>query len=153
LPSSDQRVHAPTPEGLADHDLTLREGPVRDLNERTELGAAALLDVFEVSLPELDGVPLSFTDLTAHPELGLLFTATAEDTQSTYDDGVCAGSVLGRLQGTEVCDVRVFSQIVKIEGIAWLPQTGAGLELRLVSDADERQEPSQLFSAQLSLRS
>ena len=48
-----------------------------------------LVPIFE--LGAIDGIALSFTDGTALPGGGWLFSA-AEDTSDTYNDGRCAGS-------------------------------------------------------------
>lgn len=108
------------------------------------LPAAALTAIATVALPDLAGVPLSFTDAAAHAG-AVLFTAAAEDTDDTYADGVCTGSVVGELRGSEVGWVRpVEPSACKLEGITCMNDT-----LWLVADADDRTAPAPLFSARL----
>ena len=53
---------------------------LRDL-ENGQLSAATLLQIVPLQLPELDGVPLSLTDLSVAPSGALYFSATAEATE------------------------------------------------------------------------
>ncbi len=100
-------------------------------------------------LGTIDGVPLSFTDGAALPGGAWVFSAAAEDTADTYNDGRCVGSAIGivdaggTLQGME----RV-SLDVKIEGIA-VASLGHAIDLLLVTDADDRDRASLLLSASL----
>jgi hypothetical protein len=102
--------------------------------------ASALVGIAPVALPELAGVPLSFTDAAVH-EGRVLFTAAAEDTDDTYADGANMGSVIGELVGAQVSWVQPVLPVCKLEGIACTPQ-GA---LWLVADADNRAIPAALF--------
>lgn len=114
------------------------------------LDASALIACRRVALGELHGVALSFTDVTAHPTLGLLFSAAAEQTSNTYDDGLCVGSVVGRLseQG-DVQAAQTVSACSKVEGLCVLPDAAQGVPLRLVCDADDRSVPATLYTATL----
>ena len=63
-------------------------------------------------------MPLSFTDGIARSEGGLIFSAAAEDTLDPYQDGPCAGSIIGILvEGRMTQHVRV-DPALKLEGIA-----------------------------------
>jgi hypothetical protein len=97
------------------------------------LGADCVVGLHHVLLGELDGVPLSLTDLTVH-EGGLAFCAAAEASANTYDDGACAGSVIGKLspQGLASEVVRVSSEL-KLEGLC----SAGPRELYAVADADD----------------
>jgi hypothetical protein len=118
--------------------------------DRGVLSHAALRGVHAVSLGTLDGVPLGFTDLAAHPRTGLLFTAAAEGGSSTYEDGACAGSVIGTLslRGEVVRQQRV-EQVCKLEGLAVAAGTGAPLVLYVVADPDDRTQRAPLYHTNL----
>lgn len=94
-------------------------------------------------LGDVDGVPLGFTDGTALPDGGWLFSAVAEDTSDSYNDGACAACVIGWI------DVhgRLRRQLPlegqpKVEGLA-LASDG---RLWMVTDADDPATPSLLLS-------
>lgn len=115
---------------------------LRDL-EGGRLSAAALLGILPVPLPDLDGVPLSLTDLSVAPDGQLYFSATAEDTDSSYLDGACRGSVLGRFdRDLNLVQLARLLPPVKIEGLAFQ----ADGRLLLVADADDPNIPSPLFA-------
>jgi hypothetical protein len=118
--------------------------------DRGVLSDAALRGVHAVSLGTLDGVPLGFTDLAAHPRAGLLFSAAAEGGGSTYEDGACTGSVIGALSPRgEVALARRVDQVCKLEGLAVAPAGGEQLALFLVADPDDRARRAPLYRAAL----
>lgn len=118
--------------------------------DRGMLSAAALRCVHAVALDALDGVALGLTDLCAHPRAGLWFSAAAEGGASTYEDGACAGSVIGRLSTRgEVQHVRRVQQVCKLEGLAIAQGHGDTLVMFLVADPDDRQQRAPLYSATL----
>jgi hypothetical protein len=111
--------------------------------ERGQLSAAALLRILPLSLPDLDGVPLSLTDLCVNPVGELYCSAAAEATDSSYLDGACVGSVLGRFD--QDCNLLQLARLlppVKIEGLAFQ----ADGRLLLVADADDPNIPAPLFA-------
>ncbi|WNF46536.1 hypothetical protein RHP75_19510 [Pseudomonas sp. SG20056] len=115
---------------------------LRDLQDG-QLSAAALQRIVPLQLPELDGVPLSLTDLSMAPSGTLYFTATAEATDSSYLDGACVGSVLGRLDAQlVVVGLNRLAPVVKIEGLAF----HADGQPLLVADADDPAIASPLFT-------
>jgi len=115
---------------------------LRDL-ENGQLSAAALLQIVPLQLPELDGVPLSLTDLSVAPSGALYFSATAEATESSYLDGACIGSVLGCLdEHLAIVELTLLRPAVKIEGLAFQAD---GHPL-LVADADDPAIASPLFT-------
>jgi len=101
------------------------------------------------ALGAIDGVALSFTDGAALPGGDWLFSAAAEDTSDTYNDGRCVGSAVGLIdaEGT-IRLLKHLSRACKVEGIA-ASATGGLIDLLLVTDADDRREPAQLLSAEL----
>jgi hypothetical protein len=113
------------------------------LRHSRALPAHAALDLQRVLLGELRGVPLGLTDL-AVLQGQLLFAAAAEATESTYDDGACAGSVLGALTPAGLAgDVIEVCPRVKIEGVCAQPGSG----LWLVADADDPRARAPLMAA------
>lgn len=109
------------------------------------------------SLGDLDGVPLGFTDGVAWPGPSgrgrWLFCAAAEDTENSYLDGGCAGSVLGLAdaQGRLLWTRRLAGRH-KMEGLDARVEDGA-LALCLVSDADDPSQASVLWRASVGERS
>lgn len=108
-----------------------------------EVGPEALRDVRPVELGHLNGVKLSFTDIAPTPDGHFVFTASAEDTANTYDDGKVMGSVVGRMNrdGRVEC-LRQLDREVKVEGV----DISADGQVRLVTDADDPHRAAELFS-------
>ena len=59
------------------------------------IGAIAPSAIDAIDLGQIDGVPLSFTDGASLPDGSMVFTAVAEDTEDTYNDGACLGAAIG----------------------------------------------------------
>lgn len=113
--------------------------------EHDEISAETLDCIHRVELPAIHGVPLGLTDLASDGH-DLYFSAAAEDSASTYDDGACLGSVLGRIsEDGSVTALAALEGRAKIEGLT-VVRTGAG-ELRalLVADPDDREVRAQLY--------
>ncbi len=97
-------------------------------------------------LGAVQGVPLGFTDGAGLPDGGWIFSAVAEDTSDSYNDGACAGSAVGwvgpdgRLQRIEP-----LQGAPKVEGIA--PDGPA--RLLMVTDQDDPESASRLLSVDL----
>jgi hypothetical protein len=106
------------------------------------LRADSIVNIERVQLPELDSVPLSITDL-AVADGGLIFAAAAEASANTYDDGACAGSVVGRLatDGT-TRELVMVARGIKLEGICCV----SARELFAVADADDPHAQAPLFA-------
>lgn len=118
----------------------------RALASANGLPAEALREISAVTLGELAGQPLSLTDLAVGADL-LLFTAAAEASPNTYDDGACSGSALGVLSTRgEVRDIAALSPVAKIEGL-WATGSAAEFELLLVADPDDRVARAPLMAA------
>ena len=94
-------------------------------------------------------VRLSFTDASPLPDGRIVFTAAAEDTRDTYQDGAVVGSAVGVLapDGTPLfldgVDVKV-----KLEGVDARLEAGR-IHLLLVADADDPATAAPLFEAVL----
>jgi len=110
------------------------------------LDARALVAIHSVQLGAIAGVPLSLTDLAEHPDGGLLFSAAAEPSGSTYEDAPTAGSAIGVMttRGEVLRELRV-APTCKIEGIALTQTAGASRELWLVADPDDRSLRAPLY--------
>jgi len=108
------------------------------------------VDVQTVDLGRVDGVPLGFTDAAALPDGRLVFSAVAESVDDTYHDGPCVGAAIGILDvAGQVQRLEFVQPLRKIEGVdAHLD--GDVVRLLLVSDADDRRSPGELFGAVLS---
>ena len=101
-------------------------------------------------LGHINDIPLTFTDAAVLPDGGIVFSAVAEDTEDTYNDGVCAGAALGLLaaDGTRRW-IRHLKTSTKIEGID-VERSGDGFIILMVTDADDIAIPAQLLSAAVS---
>jgi hypothetical protein len=107
------------------------------------------VEILVVDLGRIAGVPLGFTDAAALPDGRLVFSAVAERVDDTYHDGPCIGAAIGILGAGRQVEMLDFLQPVrKIEGID-ARVDGALVRLLLVSDADDRSSPGNLFSAAL----
>ena len=95
----------------------------------------------------IDGVQLAFTDGAALPGGGFLFSAVAEATPNSVDDGACVGSVIGRIDSNgALVALRRLAGAVKVEGLA-LDLQGGQTDLALVTDADDPGRPAELLLA------
>lgn len=109
------------------------------------------LEVDRCELGLLDDAPLGFSGAEALPDGSILFSASAEASPNTYDDGPCAGSAIGLLsaRGSTTAWVRVPAPPAalppKLEGIAVERSDGDVLHLLAVTDADDPATPSLLL--------
>lgn len=104
----------------------------------------ALRSIETHDLPELNGVPATFTDLAALPDGRVVYAACAEATDDPVRDGEFVGAVVGVLGA----GAAPLEPAHKVEGV-W-PLTAAGrVELLLVADADDRAIPAPLLRAEL----
>jgi hypothetical protein len=101
--------------------------------------------VNEHDLPEVGGVPATFTDLAELPDGRVLFTACGEDTDDPTVDGEFTGALVGVLGEGDPFELE---PAVKVEGV-WPEVAGGRVELLLVADADDRAVPAPLLRAEL----
>ena len=130
-------------------DNVVARYPLRTLNDAIEgrLPATRPASIRRYELGQIDGVPLAFTDATALPDGGWVFTAVAEDSSDSYADGRCSGSVVGAVDAAgEVIVIRRLDPAVKVEGIA-VHMDDSGMTLCMVTDADDPAQSSQLLIA------
>jgi hypothetical protein len=101
------------------------------------------------TLGHIDAVALGFTDAAALPEGGWVFSAVAEDSDDSYADGRCSGSVVGVVDaGGELVATHRLDGPGKVEGVA-VRVDEQGMSLCLVTDADDPAQASQLLLARL----
>lgn len=96
-----------------------------------------------VDLGEWDHAAITFTDGFAHRG-HLIFTAAAERTDSTYEDGEVVGSVVGIWDGARA---RILGRLAgaKIEGLALEQATETEMTCYAITDTDHESRPSQLL--------
>ncbi|MDD0841570.1 DUF6910 family protein [Pseudomonas sp. Gutcm_11s] len=110
--------------------------------------APAPQSIQPLELGELDGVALGFTDGAALADGRWLFSAVAENTADSYNDGACLGTLIGLVERDgEVRRVAQLDGEWKVEGIA-LAEDGS---LLLVTDADDPQIAASLLRLPLAL--
>lgn len=110
------------------------------------LDASMLRGIHPVRLGAIEGAPLSITDLCAHPDGGLIFSAAAEPSGSTYDDAAVTGSAIGVLSARgEVRECMRVSQRCKLEGVALERHANGDAALWLVADPDDRALAAPLY--------
>ncbi len=98
----------------------------------------------ECDLGKVEGVPLTFTDGCALPDGSWLFSAVAEQTGNSYDDGACAGAAIGIARGDGTLqEVRRIEPTRKIEGID-ARVAGGKMTIDVVTDADDPAIPAEL---------
>jgi hypothetical protein len=103
-----------------------------------------------LALPLVDGVPLTVTDACSLGD-GFLLSAVAEVTDDSYADGDILGAAIILLDADlDVIAIEPMAPTLKIEGIV-AHQTATGAELLCVSDADDPDTPSSLYSATLTI--
>jgi hypothetical protein len=111
---------------------------------RHELTSAAIRRVAPVELGALEGLALHLTDLAFDDEDRLHFTAAAEDTDDVYEDGRCAGSVVGRFDPALATHrLHTLPAPLKIEGLAYDAPRRRWL---MVADADDPKISSPLLA-------
>ena len=131
-------------EGAAWHEGALwlaqrGNGPAgRNALLRIDLERAAVEEVVEVVLGELDGIPLTLSDLDPRPDGRLAFAAVAEATASTYEDGPIGGAALGVVDSATgaVAELEPLAAALKVEGLCG--------DL-IVADADDHSRPAPLL--------
>lgn len=97
----------------------------------------------------VDGVPLGFTDGTALPDGSWLFSAVAEQTDNSYDDGACLAAMIGivRTDGT-LQSMRRLDPTRKVEGIE-AQVAGGEVVVSMVTDADDPSVPAEFGTTTL----
>ncbi len=101
-------------------------------------------------LPKIKGVQATFTDAILVDGL-LYFLATAEDTDSAYDDGQVLGSLIGTidLKTMKIVFSKKISSTHKFEGITLYKNTNESLEFLLCEDNDTEKLESTIYKLTL----
>ena len=115
-------------------------GVVAGLAGDASIDPGAVRAVERHELPEISGVPATFTDLATLPDGRVAFIACAEATDDPVRDGEFTGAIAGVLGG----EWSVVEPAHKVEGL-W-PDGDGGL--LLVADPDDRAIPAPLLAAQ-----
>lgn len=111
--------------------------------------AVSIRLVKRLTLPLIGDVPLTITDACLLDDGRFLLSAVAEVTDDSYADGAVLGSAVVLLDDCfDVIAVEPLEPTVKIEGIS-AGQTERSIDLLCVSDADDPDTASSLFSATL----
>lgn len=112
-------------------------------------GAGCPMDIRDVDLGTIDGIPLCFTDGAALPDGSLVFTAIAEAATDSYEDGPCVGAAIG-VAGSDgtLRFLQRLDQPHKIEGVD-AHVDGDILRLLLVTDADDAGIPAMLYTTEI----
>lgn len=104
-----------------------------------------------LTLPLVGSVPLTVTDACSFADDQFLISAVAEVTDDSYADGDILGAAIIRLSADfDVIAIEPLEPTLKIEGIT-ARKTATGAELLCVSDADDPDTPSSLYSAMLTI--
>lgn len=116
-----------------------------------------VLAIAQIDLGKVRGVPLSLTDgaaLEGGRWVGhWLFSAVAEDTNNSYQDGACVASVIGMANADgRVLHMHRLKGAPKVEGIS-VQTTRQELVVTMVTDADDPARASQLLRVRLPARS
>jgi len=105
--------------------------------------------VREYDLGAVDGVSFGFTDATALPDGGWLFSAVAEATDNSYDDGACRGAAIGIVGPDDALRaMRSLTPRRKVEGIEARLVHGK-VVVGMVTDADDPDQPAEYGTAAL----
>jgi hypothetical protein len=116
------------------------------VRDRT-LAAEELQRTLAFDLGELRGTALTFSDASALGNGLLVFTASAEASEGSYEDGEILGSVVGTIDTNgEVHRLRTIDRKYKVEGVHAVLDTGV-LGMTFVCDQDDPEVPSPLLSA------
>ena len=115
------------------------------------IGGNNLTDDFSViynkiKLPKIKAIETTFTDAVLVNNK-IYFLATAEDTQSTYDDGEVVGSIIGsiNLESMKVEFTKKITKTAKLEGITVYEKTATSITFLLCEDNDTEVQESNFY--------
>jgi hypothetical protein len=103
-------------------------------------------------LPKIDGIRTSFTDAILVDDK-IYFLATAENTDSTYNDGEILGSIIGRI---DVATMKIdFTEKItdtqKFEGITLFKKSENEIEFLLCEDNDTEVLESNIYKLRIKI--
>lgn len=107
----------------------------------------------EYKLPKIKGVRASFTDAIIVDD-SIYFLATAENTESTYNDGEVVGSLIGRIDSNtmKIEFTKKITDTNKFEGLTFFKKTRSTIEFLLCEDNDTEQLESSIYNLTLDLK-
>ena len=104
----------------------------------------------EVKLPKINGIRSTFTD-AIFANNTLYFLATAEDSNSVYEDGEVKGSLIGTFDLTKmkVKKTQKISDTQKFEGLTVFKNDGKEIEFLLCEDNDNEDLKSGIYKLRM----
>ncbi len=126
---------------------TLFTLPTKKLNQEFNMRSN------DYELPKINGIVSSFTDAVLI-DGKIYFLATAEDTQSTYDDGEVLGSIIGRidLETMKINFTQKISDSHKFEGLTVFKNDNNKIEFLLCEDKDTEILETAIYKLSLNLK-
>jgi hypothetical protein len=104
-----------------------------------------------MQLGNVAGVPLGFTDGSALQGGAWAFSAVAESTDDSYQDGACVGSAIGIVAADgQLRQLQLLAGAPKVEGLV-AQSLGSDWVFTLVTDPDDPKTPSQMLHASMAL--
>ncbi|MFC4212983.1 DUF6929 family protein [Pedobacter lithocola] len=105
-----------------------------------------------INLPHINHIESTFTDAILYKN-EIFFIATAEDTNSTYNDGAILGSFIGsiNLQTLKLNFATKISDVNKFEGICFLKESNNKIEFLLCEDRDTEELKSTIYRLTMNL--
>jgi hypothetical protein len=116
------------------------------------LGDDFAISYKDLTLPEIGGIPATFTD-AAMVDGQIWFLATAEKSNSVYEDGEILGSMVGQihLEKLEMTSSTVISTTHKFEGITLYRKEKNTITFLLCEDNDQEASESGIYKLSLPL--
>lgn len=110
-------------------------------------------ELVEVQLPKINHIETSFTDAIL-VEDKIYFLATAEDCNSTYDDGEILGSIIGRMnsQTFEIEFTQKISDNHKFEGLTLYNKTPTEIQFLICEDNDSDLLETNIYKLSIPLK-
>lgn len=107
----------------------------------------------DYKLPKIKGIRSTFTDAILIDDK-IYFLATAEDTDSTYEDGEILGSLLGRidLETMKIDFTQKISPTSKFEGLTLFSKNNNQIQFLLCEDRDTELLESAIYKLTIDLR-
>lgn len=113
------------------------------------LGTEPIVAIDVVELGGIGDVPLCFTDGDALADGRMVFTAIAENTDNSYDDGPCCGAAVGIIDPAgRVGRIEALDPRYKVEGIDAAIE-GDAIRALLVTDADDASVAATLLACEI----
>ncbi|WP_395053995.1 DUF6929 family protein [Flavobacterium sp.] len=106
----------------------------------------------KIKLPKIKGIETTFTD-AVWVNNKIYFLATAEDTQSTYDDGEVVGSIIGSInpETMKVEFTKKITKTAKLEGITVYEKSATSITFLLCEDNDTEVQESNFYLCKIEL--